>query len=287
MSIDVSKHLADFLRNSVLTSPETKFKASHSREIVAAFFGYKSHASLLADTEFSVNKVSEAAILVPDVPMIEKRRTDLDELPVDLPSSKEFASLICDELKNAGIFTGNIWLYESFENYIMEQLLHEEDGRVMDELSGVMAETNAIFDLMPEYENATITEDGDETMVSVDGTYEGTTDEDKPFSGDKIAMTVQVRFRRVAGHNGFLNYEISANGAVDDEGYYDEEPSQPSRRPKDEFLEQTGGFRFGESPDMLQKRLNEIAAIRQKITDGLARYEDIERLSDLIGDSPF
>ena len=286
MSIDVSKYCADFLRNSALTKSDTQFQASHSRELVAAFFGYKSHASLLADTEFSVNKLHEATILVPDVPMIEKRRADLGDLPVDLPSSKDLASLLGDELNRMEIFTGDIWLYASFENYVMEQLLHEEDGRIMDELSGVMAETNAIFDMLPEYKNATITEDGDETLVEVDGTYEGTNDEDKPFSGDKIDMHVQVRFRRVAGHNAFLSYEIYANGGVNDDGYYDEEQPSPSKRPKDDFLEQTGGFRFGETPQMLQERLKDIAVLRQKIADGQATYEDIEHLSELTSEIP-
>ncbi len=44
MDDDISKLCADFLRAN-----HEGLRASHARELVAAFFGYKSHAALLAD----------------------------------------------------------------------------------------------------------------------------------------------------------------------------------------------------------------------------------------------
>ena len=56
----------------------------------------------------------------------------------------------------------------------------------------------------------------------------------------------------------------------------------PDIHPKEQFLEMTGGFRFGETQEELQSRLAETHAIRNRINDGKAKEKDIDRLSDLL-----
>lgn len=41
-----------------------KLKATHARELIAALFGYRSHAALLADEDYSLDQIDRAYILV-------------------------------------------------------------------------------------------------------------------------------------------------------------------------------------------------------------------------------
>ncbi|MEM7224454.1 MAG: hypothetical protein AAF495_15860 [Pseudomonadota bacterium] len=213
MSTDFSKLCADFLRESHRMASGEKLKASHARELVAAFFGYKSHAALLAESRYPVSRLEETNILVPNVPLMDGRRRRLTGLPASVRSSYELASNLCTFLQDEDHFTGQVWLYESLENYILEVFLPEHDYLVSDELSGVMAETNAYFDESL-YESASVSEGDDDVVIEVEGVYNGTNDPDKPFSGNKIDVSVTVTLYRMAGRTGFLDFEVSAGGAV-------------------------------------------------------------------------
>lgn len=75
-----------------------------------------------------------------------KHGVKLNHLPAFMPDSKELSNVIVDFLRRMNFFTGKAWIYDSLEEYIVEVFLLDEDGQVTDELSGVMAETNAYFD---------------------------------------------------------------------------------------------------------------------------------------------
>jgi len=45
----------------------------------------------------------------------------------------------------------------------------------------------------------------------------------------------------------------------------------------------TGGFRFGETPEQFQLRQAEIHALRNRIAQGQATPNDVDRLSHLLG----
>lgn len=214
MQSDNSKLCADFLRETILSETNEKLKATHARELIAAFFGYKSHAALLAEKEFPLDRLEEADILVPDCALMDERRKNLEGLPPNLSDSKNLAEKIIDFLNREQLFSGSAWwLYDTLETYIMEEFLPEHDYAVMDNLSGVMAETNALFD-ETHYEEAEIREEDGELIISVTGQVEGTTDQDKPFSGDQIDITVTVTMPRVAGRNSFSKPDINTGGSV-------------------------------------------------------------------------
>ncbi|MEW8026280.1 MAG: hypothetical protein AB2806_00875 [Candidatus Thiodiazotropha sp.] len=285
MSANLSKICADFLRTEY-NAPNSgeRLKASHARELVAAFFGYKSHAALIADHDYPLEALEEARLLVPDIPLLEKRSERLSGLPVNLPSSWDISKALSAFLQSEGYFGGETWIYDTLENYIMEELLINEGSIVDDELSGVMAGTNAFFD-EAYYESAVTNDQGSELIVMVEGTYYGSNHPDKPFSGNEIDMQVIVTLYRVAGRRGFSFYEISAGGNVRDD-WRDPEPesSGPQNlRPKEQFIEMTGGFRFGETPEQFQRRQKAIEAIRAKISAGGATMNDIDTLSSLLG----
>ena len=208
-----SKLCADHLRATLNSS--SKLKASHARELAAAYFGYKSHAALLADNRYPIINLPDASILIPDVPMLNTRVTQLNGLPVDLPPAMELAKL-CGEAVSGDCFGGDIWLYDSLENYLMEVLLIREDGRIQDCLSGVMAETNAYFD-DAYYDEAETSDDGDIVAVSISGVYSGENHEDRLFCGDQIDMKVEIELYRCAGRRAFSDFDISATGEINDD----------------------------------------------------------------------
>ncbi|MCG7879353.1 MAG: hypothetical protein N0C90_23915 [Candidatus Thiodiazotropha endolucinida] len=216
MSTDISKLCADFLRTHVLETTGTKLKATHARELVAAFFGYKSHAAQLAETTYPLSEIEDAYVLVPDIPLMGQRRECLQGLPEELPDSSKLASALVSFLEDEQLFGSEAWIYSSLSEYVIEILLPKEDLLVSNQLSGVMAETNAYFD-DPWYEEATVEEGTDEVTVIAVGQYNGTNHEDKPFCGDCIDMTVRVELYRIAGRAAFMNPDISAGGEINDD----------------------------------------------------------------------
>jgi hypothetical protein len=211
---NISKICADYLRTTTLSKTSQKLKATHAHEIVAALFGYKSHAALLAEQKYHVDRLEEAYILVIDVSLINERRKNLEGLPTNLPDSKILAQEVIDFLRRESHFLGSIWwIYDTLESYIMEEFLPDHDFDVMEYLSGPMAETNAYFD-ETHYEEAEIREDDGELIISVTGQCNGSSDPEKPYSGDQIDMTVTVSMQRVAGRNAYAKPRIRASGEV-------------------------------------------------------------------------
>lgn len=219
MTVDISKSCSDFLRSSVLTNVGAKLQASHSRELVAAFFGYKSHAALLAETAYPVDALGEAKLLIPNILLIEQRTRSLRGLPGGLYASHAIASKVSDFLVAQQYFKGKVRLADSLESYVVEVLLRDEDGQIMDALSGVMAETNAEFGLdFGEYEVTETIEVEDSVTLTIQGEYCGSADTDRPFCGDQIDVTGTVELQRVAGHVAFAEPDISVTGEVNQDG---------------------------------------------------------------------
>lgn len=226
--MSISKLCADHLRSVHESDYGQKLKASHAREIVAAFFGYRSHAAQIAETDFPLSKIKEAAVMVPDVDRITQRIARLNDLPSNLPSAYELARILSDYLVDEDWFGGELWLYESVENYVTEVYLIEHEYRLLDELSGVMAETNAFFD-EAYFDEVSVDRSGEGMTITATGTFSGSSDPDKMFAGDTIDMSAMIALDRVAGHTCFHEPDLSAGGAVNDD-WYDpgEEPERPA-----------------------------------------------------------
>lgn len=217
MSIDLSKFCADFLRQNHTSQSTEKLKASHARELVAAFFGYKSHAALKAEKTYPLEMLEEAYIFVPDIPLMEDRRAKLNGLPTNFMPSLDIAKLLSDLLIAEGRYGGNVWLYETVESYIAEVLLVDCQSMIDDQLSGTMAEINASFFDSPYYENVKIQDNNDELVITAKAQYKGEPLDDKPFCGDTIDMAVQITLPRIAGKRGFYDFDLEVGGNINDD----------------------------------------------------------------------
>jgi hypothetical protein len=216
MTINVSKECADYLRALYSNQTGHKLKASHAHELVAAFFGYKSRAALLAEQDHPLSDLPKAHILAPDIGLMEARRTQLSGLPADMAQSKDLAISIAGFLQAHGLFSGETWIYDSLAHYVKDVLMPEKGALIDDQLSGVMAETNASFN-ENYYETAELSDDGDQFTIEIEGQVYGNSDEDRPFCGDQIDMKVTVELPLVAGRVAFGQPYISATGEINDD----------------------------------------------------------------------
>ena len=117
MSTQLPKLCADHLRANFNTITGEKLKASHAIELVAALFGYKSHAALRAESNYPIDALDEAHVFIPDVALIEWRRKRLNQLPRSLANSIELAKELVSFLLSEQHISADIWLHNSFETY--------------------------------------------------------------------------------------------------------------------------------------------------------------------------
>jgi len=109
----ILKECADFFRASIASSGG-KLRSGHAHELASAFFGYPTAAALRAEQQYPLSDLHHANVLFPFIQMIEKRRAELQNLPVDLPSSDRLARDLSDHLKVLGHFNGSYWVAARF-----------------------------------------------------------------------------------------------------------------------------------------------------------------------------
>ncbi|PDT65079.1 hypothetical protein CO683_34325 [Bradyrhizobium ottawaense] len=218
----IQKDCADFLRMTFNNPTGGKLGSGHAHEIVAAYFGYCTAAALRAEPKYQLSALDEAAILIPDLRLMDHRMQQLNGLPVGLPNVDELASQLSGFLSKNGYLSGEVWYTRDLEEYIEVSFIQEDPMMIEDALSGEMATTNAFFDEL--YIDKVSLDVGDDVLVAnVSGALNGENDPDKPFHGDSIAFTTMMTFERVAGRIGYRRPELETSGAVDDSYYYDED----------------------------------------------------------------
>lgn len=125
---DIAKICADSLRNFVNNNHGIKLRASHAHELVAAYFGYKSRAALLADAKYPLTSLQEAQIIVmaPDA-FIDQRRNELG-LPPGLPDSYALGEGVY-----AALFSDQWWgsTFPPFRSFMgLVKFMAEERGLI-------------------------------------------------------------------------------------------------------------------------------------------------------------
>lgn len=217
MDDSVSKSCSDYLRERF-----AGLKASHARELVAAFFGYKSHAALLSDNAHPIKELSDAQILIPDELMIYDRKGCLKDLPDSLPSGMDLAYELADFLQAEQLFEGEVWHCDDIGDYIIEEYLPQHlSPQLDDELADVIESVKAFFEEI-EYNEVKVDEKPDNIYITVKGTYYGVSLDDDDFNGDTIDFQVFIKLPRWAGKVAFSEPEIEVEGTVNRD-YLDEE----------------------------------------------------------------
>jgi len=102
MQHDIPKLCADSLRSFLSDNHGIKLKSGHAHEIVAAFFGYKSKISLLADETYPLRNMDQAEFILlnPPVSFVDQRIQNLEGLAPNFPPSHILAEGVYSVITN-------------------------------------------------------------------------------------------------------------------------------------------------------------------------------------------
>ncbi|WP_261337791.1 hypothetical protein [Rhizobium leguminosarum] len=217
--MSIQKDCADHLRATYRNMTGEKLRSGHAHELVAAYFGYGTAAALQVDVTFPLSSLEEAEILIPDIDGINRRRTELSNVPAAVPEGRALAKIISESLEAAGHFTGEIW-DSTYLSDDINDFIQRDPMVIENQLAGEIATTNAYFDEL--YIEETSVESHDDSLVAtLSGSLNGEQDQDRAFHGDKIKFTSIMTMRRAASRVGYFEPEFETGGSVDDSMYYE------------------------------------------------------------------
>tara|TARA_Y100000815_G_scaffold264356_1_gene279910 strand:+ start:2450 stop:3166 length:717 start_codon:yes stop_codon:yes gene_type:complete len=218
--MSIQKECADRLRETYLDLTGAKLKSGHAHELVAAYFGYGTAAALQADAAYPVDGIAAAAVLIPDLALMDRRRDELNQLPADLQPVDDLAKQITAYLVDEGYFSGKVWHNRDLADEINIRVV-EDPMIIGDALSGEIASTNAYFDEL--YIDEVAFDFTDDALVAtLSGSLNGVHDWDRAFHGNKINFTSEMTMYRVAARMAYQQPDFETNGSVDNSHYEDD-----------------------------------------------------------------
>lgn len=202
----ISKLCADYLRD-ISSKHSVKLKSGHAHELVAALFGYKSKAALLADTHSHVDNIAEAQFFVlTSSQFVNDRRKCLDGLPPDLPDTytlgeEMFVKLIAEKELLFKVFPS----WSHFTEALTTEYLCKQGVSILPKNFGYYEKAHRVFskplyEFKPEIENI----DGGIKIITSNKYY---CSSDIHFQS--IDVTIMIKLQRIAGHVGYARPEIS------------------------------------------------------------------------------
>ncbi|CCB91294.1 Atc1 protein [Waddlia chondrophila 2032/99] len=191
---NIAKLCADHLRVFLKDNYNTKLKASHAHELVAAYFGYNSRAALLTDTKCCINNLSHAEIIVMMTDtFIDKRRKDLQGLPAELPDSYKLGEEVYTPL-----FSDQFWKskYPPFRSF-------KKLAKFIIENSDLFQQTFKSYKNLPMHHVVDVKSIDDGMLLTVTHAHQTS----------KIEIVCHavttIKLKRVAGHIGYNNLQVS------------------------------------------------------------------------------
>ena len=193
MQHDIPKLCADSLRSFLSDNHGIKLKSGHAHEIVAAFFGYKSKISLLADEIYPLAKLDQAEFILlnPPVSFVDQRIQNLEGLAPDFPPSYILAEGVYSVITNDKGFLEKI--QPSFNDLAIafaKDRLQQHIGHL-----GLKPTPHWIID---------VTSDTTEALALFTVSFNYSTADGKQSRYSKI----DIKFPRVAGNIGYGVPEI-------------------------------------------------------------------------------
>ncbi len=193
MQHDIPKLCADSLRSFLSDNHGIKLKSGHAHEIVAAFFGYKSKISLLADETYPLTNMDQAEFILlnPPVSFIDQRIQNLEGLAPDFPPSHILAEGVYSVITNNKDFLEKI--QPSFHDLAIafaKDRLQQHIGHL-----GLKPTPHWIID---------VTSDTTEALALFTVSFNYSTADERQSRYSKI----DIKFPRVAGNIGYGIPEI-------------------------------------------------------------------------------
>lgn len=193
MQHQLFKQCADSLRTFAAENHGIKLKATHAHELVAAFFGYPTKNSMLADTEYPITRLAQAEIVVmmPD-DFIDDRRECLEGLSAELSDSYKLGEAVYGCL-----FSDEFWAssYPPFRSY-------EKLARFLIENDDAYQEVFKFYRDIPVHHLVDIASNENSVTISVTHSTEVSNGELQGHGKTVISLP------RVAGRIGFRRPQI-------------------------------------------------------------------------------
>ena len=202
----VKKFCTDHLR-AFCQNRGVKLKSAHAHELVAAFFGYKSNAAMLADTLSPIETLAQAQfiVLTPSL-FIDQRRKCLEDLPPDLPDTPILGEELFTCLISEGWFSGKSFgAWKHFVDISTTDYLLKHGSSILSIPFGKNEIAHSSFD-KPVYEyNPVLDATDNKVKLVVTNLIYASND----INSQSIDITATIKLRRVAGHVGYSDHEIS------------------------------------------------------------------------------
>lgn len=194
---DITKLCADGLRVCDRSIGRGDLSSSHAHELVAACFGYKSRAALLADTEYPVSNLNDADIIVlpPDNDAanatLKKRLTDISAEKLVSLDEYDIGGVVCKLLgESAPVYSAGL---ESIACDVARERVRERFGKF-----GIDPDQlNLIIEVVDSYAKVS------EISFTISINY--VSDQGKNTQRDS---TMIVTFPRIAGHVGYKDPHV-------------------------------------------------------------------------------
>jgi len=199
MKLNISKHCANSLRTFSHKEIQFKLKSAHAHELVAAFLGYKTKVSLLAEEKYPLSGLEKVDIIVmPPDSFVDKRRSKLSGLDPELPSNDilgDHIYQIISQLCNEGVYNcarGPFRSYEQLAKFIIENSSAYQS-----------IDSSRMFNLdIPRHRYVTYEDKDNRLILTVYDAYEK--DNGEIEANGKIMITLP----RIAGRIGFQDPKI-------------------------------------------------------------------------------
>lgn len=210
---------AAFAASKTLVSSGPAPTRSQLSEVIAALLGYQTYAALVteeANTSLP-HHIDDAEILVLNKPAAAMRAT-----AIGIANNPTVVQACIDAIKGAvkppiGVFVGVEDFYDSFARERMVQVAIDSD-----DVSGAMADSNAIFDDDPEFQGDTpatvdLWHARTDWSIEADGEWVGSYDPDaeRMFNGDKLNCSAKLTYEK-AGRAGLIETNSEAYANRDD-----------------------------------------------------------------------
>lgn len=184
-----------------------KLKSSHAHELVAAIFGYKSKAAMLADTFFPAEHINQAQILVltPSL-LINERRQCLDDLPSDLPDTYTLGEEMFVYLALEGKFLGRSFpSWSHLSEVLTNEYLQKNGASLLPIKFGPNESARNIFSKSLYEYKPKIEATSNGIILTATNSYYGS----HHIHFQPIDIVVTIKLLRISGHVGYANLEIT------------------------------------------------------------------------------
>ncbi|TAL65475.1 MAG: hypothetical protein EPN84_01525 [Legionella sp.] len=208
----IAKFCANHLR-TFSNNLGVKLKSGHAHELVAAFFGYKSKAAMLADTLSPIDSLNQAQFLVlASSQFIEQRRKCLEDLPPDLPDNSILGEALFTCLTLEGQFSGRPFAgWKHLIDILTTEYLLQRGSSILSINFGLNEIAHSNFD-KPTNEYIPVPDiTGNGVTLTTNMRYA-----ENDTNSESIDIIVTIKLQRIAGHIGYANPEISVStgGAI-------------------------------------------------------------------------